>query len=883
MKRVRVNFLILQIVIISMLTSCMDENKKNIEINIYRSLKNSLAVNPTLEFHPTHFPNDPTPKFLVTGVNFKDVVKLYNDSNCQNPLGYAIGVQDSRTPISLESSYLAPGTYQFYLQVFRTETKKSSCIDSNLTYTIGQSFYSALNFDSSVNTSLVTRNGEILIGGNFQKIQSQSQPRHFLFAVDSAFNLNNQFQMGLLENSRIVKVKAHSDGTIYVLASWSPVYLSGSMLSNLVRLLPDGTLDTSFTLSNSQHFLDFDLQSDGRVVALNANGDRIVRLTSTGALDGTFDTNVGAGIEQSLGVPTSAIKILVDPDDKIVILGGAFRFVAGTARNGIASLNSDGTLDNSFTPGVGFPAGTSDSPQIIRQSTGKYIIASSKSTYSGNSLSGKIFRINSNGTFDGTFNPGTGFERIQYNLRMAINPDDSLVLTGNFDSYNGNTVNNIVKISANGSYDGTFNIGTGFFHEVTFLKRLQSGKFLITGDFKSFNGQAVNRSVILNSDGSMDSSPTANMTLNDKIIWADEIPSGGLIFGGWFTHVTESTETSAPRMTRLTREGSVDDTFLIGEGFNQSVLALAEDAEGRYLVGGGFTQFRGTNQHGLIRLKTSGERDSTFDIGEGFDSWVQKIIIQPDGKILVFGNFTTYKGLSTGGGLIRLLADGSRDGTFTLQAFNTANPYLTDVYLQPDGKILLAGQFTTYNGVSSVGLVRLESTGAHDATFVIGTGFNSATATDYPNAVVSDSNGRIYACGSFNTFKGVAGRSSLLRLLSDGTYDATYSPNNLYRCRNHRNFILEPDGKVIIGGTFTNGFGGSLKNQMVRLSSDGTLDTTFDSGSGQRGLEGIYTITKLPDESYFVGGGFHTFQNYITGNATILHSDGTMAMDHVSY
>src|SRR5690606_39126076 len=99
--------------------------------------------------------------------------------------------------------------------------------------------------------------------------------------------------------------------------------------------------------------------------------------------------------------------------------------------------------------------------------------------------------------------------------------------------------------------------------------------------------------------------------------------------------------------------------------------------------------------------------------------------VQPDGKILVGGDITNYNGFSywTNGspifGIVRLNPDGAIDFPFSVATgFGTMGQAVKSIALQPDGKILLAGAFQSFNGNNDYHyLVRLNPEGTIDTTF----------------------------------------------------------------------------------------------------------------------------------------------------------------------
>jgi len=258
------------------------------------------------------------------------------------------------------------------------------------------------------------------------------------------------------------------------------------------------------------------------------------------------------------------------------------------------------------------------------------------------------------GSKDETFNIGTGFSSPTV-ASISIQPDGKIIFGGgNF------TVNyrNLVRLNSNGSIDSTFNIGNGFSSNVISTSLQSDGKIIVGGNFGTFSGISQNRLVRLNSNGSKDDTFNIGSGFNG-IVWSTFIQSDGkILVGGAFTTYTGSTNNY---LIRLNSDGSKDTSFNIGSGFNGGVFSIAIQSNGKILAGGGFTTFTGSSQNYLIRLNSDGSKDSTFNIGSGFNSTgVASISIQSDGKILVGGGFTTFTG-SSQNGLIRLNSDGSKD------------------------------------------------------------------------------------------------------------------------------------------------------------------------------------------------------------------------------
>lgn len=283
---------------------------------------------------------------------------------------------------------------------------------------------------------------------------------------------------------------------------------------------------------------------------------------------------------------------------------------------------------------------------------------------------------------------------------------------------------------------------------------------------------------------------------------------------------------SANRIVRLNTDLSIDDTFVYGTGFNNAATALAIQSDGKILVGGGFTSYNGTARNRIIRLNSDGSLDTTFTIGTGFNSSVWSIVVQSDNKILVSGDFATYSGASYPK-IIRLNSNGSIDTTFAAQTGTNNTIYNTS--LQSDGKIVAVGNFTNISGTSRNRIARLTSTGLLDNTFTIGSGLNSDAFT-----VTCQSDGKIIVGGFFTTYSGVSA-NNVVRLNSGGTIDTSFAIGSGFTQAGGSSFALDvtqqSNGQYFVSGNFDN-FDGDAIGGLARLNSDGSLDTTFNQGTG---------------------------------------------------
>ena len=359
--------------------------------------------------------------------------------------------------------------------------------------------------------------------------------------------------------------------------------------------------------------------------------------------------------------------------------------------------------------------------------------------------------------------------------------------------------------------------------------------------------------------GKVEAQPTINIdtSFNIGIGFNNEVrsvalqPDGKVLVGGYYTEYNGQTQN---RISRLNADGSLDTLFEIGTGFNSYVDAITLQPDGKILIGGAFTSYNGQTQNRIVRLNTDGSLDTSFNIGVGFyNSWVHEITLQPDGKILVGGSFTQYNG-ETQNRIVRLNTDGSIDTSFvTGLGFND---WIETITLQSDGKILVGGKFTSYNGQPRNSIVRLNTDGSIDASFNIGTGFNISEWSHSVGAIVLQPDGKILVGGSFVEYNGQP-QKTIVRLNMDGSVDTSFSSEAGFYTNNSSGVIytmaLQPNGKILVGGSFTK-YGTQIQGRISRLNSDGSLDTSFETGIGFNGY--VDSIILQPDGKILAGGNF---------------------------
>lgn len=365
-----------------------------------------------------------------------------------------------------------------------------------------------------------------------------------------------------------------------------------------------------------------------------------------GSIDAAF-----SGSQVTDGANGTILSTTVLGNGKILIAGG-FTSYNGTARNYIARLNTDGSLDATFNPGTG-PNSTLQTVAV--QSDGKMIIAGAFTSFNGTARN-NIARLNSDGSLDATFNPGTGSSSTIYS--SAVQADGKILIGGTFTTYNGTASNNIARLNPNGSLDTTFTIGTGAGGTGAFIytiKMQTDGKVIIGGVFTFFNATARNRIARLNSDGSVDATFTPGTGANNTVFTSAIQSDGKIVIGGVFTSYNG---TASSRIARLNSDGSRDAGFTPGTGANNTIRTAAVQSDGKIIIGGLFTTYNGTVANRIARLNTDGVLDPTFNTGTGANNNVFASAVQADGKIIIGGLFGDYNG-TVRNRIARILVGGS--------------------------------------------------------------------------------------------------------------------------------------------------------------------------------------------------------------------------------
>ena len=406
----------------------------------------------------------------------------------------------------------------------------------------------------------------------------------------------------------------------------------------------------------------------------------------------------------------------------------------------------------------------------------------------------------------------------------AEQPDGKLIIAGSFISFDSNPYNRIARLLNNGYQDTSFlaspNSGANDF--IAALALQPDGKILIGGNFTAFNG--VNRYHIarLNSDGSVDSTFNPGVGANG-MVWSIALQANGqAVIGGSFSSVNG---TNVNAVARLNADGSLDPSFNPGVGPDGTVNAVVVDATGRVIIGGDFSTVSSSLYGGLARLNVDGSLDTSFNPGigtynpdTGFTDPVNALALQPDGRLLAGGSFS-YVDLNSYNGLARFNIDGTVDtsfhpGTGTYNPVTHATDNVKVVQLQPDGTVLIGGDFTTFSLTRRVGLARLYPDGTVDTSFM-DTAYNQyAGLINYyhnPNAV----NAALYPQGNHRNFIDAIAQEWATNVVTT----INLVTNNGVVTTNVVTTTSVTGGNILVGGNFLRVGGGATREDPTRAAT----------------------------------------------------------------
>jgi uncharacterized delta-60 repeat protein len=247
------------------------------------------------------------------------------------------------------------------------------------------------------------------------------------------------------------------------------------------------------------------------------------------------------------------------------------------------------------------------------------------------------------------------------------------------------------------------------------------------------------------------------------------------------------------------------------------------------------------------------------------------LLPQPDGKILVAGTFSRIAGSTNHSSIARLFPDGSLDHAFNPKI---GGGFVFTMTQQNDGNLLAGGSFQTVNGVSRRGIARLLPDGTLDQSFDPGLSISGRGGADADfgglsrvHSLTIQTDGKIVIGGSFTNVDGMA-RTNVARLASDGRVDQSFGGTPAIGLVTA--LAVQSDGKILAGTTFP-----EPRAAMIRLNPNGALDTTFQIRplTGGESESRIDFMKLQPDGKVLGAGNFSTVGGKTRPHVVRLHNN----------
>ena len=323
---------------------------------------------------------------------------------------------------------------------------------------------------------------------------------------------------------------------------------------------------------------------------------------------------------------------------------------------------------------------------------------------------------------------------------------------------------------------------------------------------------------------------------------------GKLVVAGWAFTSTDYDFALA----RYNPDGSLDSSFGSGgrvttdfAGGADVAFALAIQADGKVVVAGrAFTGTTTKNDFALARYNSDGSLDSSFGSGgrvttdfTNTSDEVFALFIQTDGKLVVAGD-TATSFIDSDFALARYNSDGSLDSTFDSDGRVTTDfaggaSVAFALAIQADGKLVVAGDTDTGFTGLDFALARYNSNGSLDSTFDSGGRVTTdfANSSDVAFALTIQADGKLVVAGDAST--GTELDFALARYNANGSLDSSFGTGGRVTTNFPGNsaeasaLSIQTDGKLVVAGDTDTGT--DFNFALTRYNPDGSLDSTFGS------------------------------------------------------
>ncbi|MGC1239945.1 MAG: T9SS type A sorting domain-containing protein [Chryseosolibacter sp.] len=497
-------------------------------------------------------------------------------------------------------------------------------------------------------------------------------------------------------------------------------------------------------------------------------------------------------------------------------------------------------ISASFNPVI---KGVPRTLEIREHNDGNYLVYGDVAYYQA-TASGSLVKV------DGKGNRVTGFGNVfadQPIQNLCVLPSGKILIQGRFNYVNGIRTGNIAMLNSNGSVDGSFSANKDW--KITNFAVQSDGKIVI------INGSTLSR---LNSDGNPDGTFSTTGSVNFSNIAVASDDKIYLQRGAMFK--------------RFEKDGAVDNTFLYTAPPLTSVGEFALQSDGKILavILKNMSAPPYTQTYVLEQFHSNGNPDDAFTPATCTSS-ITSVLVRSNGKIVFTGLMDSFN--SVEGNAFELNAD----GTFSRVVIKTDYNGMNSVYEDGNENVFVTGGFKKINTSAMIkGIAKLNADYSLDQSFKLPV---SQVAFDFYLPIAVQSDGKVLFGGGFN-FGGVGSDSlKLARVLADGSVDPTFQPSIR---KDHSNMVnptanaiaVQPDDKIVVGGS--NLFSG-ISPAFNRLLPDGQVDTEFQIGNGpsrSNGWSPHVALVRIMDSKIYVFGTFDRYNNEVCQSFVILDMQG---------
>jgi uncharacterized delta-60 repeat protein len=766
--------------------------------------------------------------------------------------------------------------------------------------------------------NVMKKQGEkLLIGGDFEG-NIGNQVIRDIARLNPDGTLDRTFNPGMGSNGSINTIAFQGN---QIILGGSFTTFNDTPCDGIVRLSADGTLDNTFSFvdrlpnptSSPLYSTQILVQSDNRILVVGSLGERtLIRLLPDGDVDNTFDFNSPGGV----------ISIGLQSDDKIIVGGTPLHLSNnGTPADSnddywscLVRLNSDGSVDEDFILNGRFDnnlpvaAGTYTNDGPVAPFFGRELnlivddndrITYTLFLYDGNYYhiyyADIIGRLLPDGTPDQAFAYGledltidprgysdSGFNKLFPRSSGYFVQTDGLLLSVDAGTANGNDWLASVPVFIQPSNITLYSISDVIVEPNDTV--LLGGRF----DIRREAGIQTTGVIRLNSLAELDSTFQATAkaeTVYSQFNYYDAATSKERhLLGGSFLNYQNSGHNNITRLVwnyPTTSSFVTDPTFDPGTGTNGPAYVITRQADGKFLIGGSFTEYNGVPRNNLVRINTDGSLDESF-IPPLFDNPVYAITEHiGTGQIFIGGGFTQVGGVVRNYIAALHSIDGSLDNSYNPTAGPNGLVYKIDLYRNfygqdpADNRLFISGGFTQYDNEprSYWALINpdgsLDDFGAPQGFATAQTSISAFQSSDAESvapavyAAVPLPDGGVILGGEISQFNGRT-VNNLVKINADGTMNETFVAGTDGPVRT---IYVQANGKIVIAGEFEN-FNGKSRKNIARMTADGSLDFSFNPGTGASGP--VYSISITENGTVSAAGNFNSFNGIPTDNTVAL-------------